>query len=173
MMHARRQRGFTIIELLMVCIVGALIAGSMSAAMGGLTRQRQLTAARQVQRDVQYARERAMATGVRTWVTFTPASDLYEMRAESLASPGLASATLVTDAATGRAFSVRLNQDQYAGVDLVSANFDGQASVGFDYLGRPLRNTGSLLSAPGVVTLSASHVVTIAAESGAVTLTAP
>lgn len=173
MPHARRQHGFTLIELLMVCIVGALVAGSVSAAMGGLTRQRQLTAARQVQRDVQYARERALATGLRTWVTFTAASDLYEIRAESLTTPGLASATLITDAATGRTFSVRLNQDQYTGVDLVSATFDGQASVGFDYLGRPLRNTGALLSAAGTITLSGSHVITVTPESGAVTLSAP
>lgn len=169
----RRQRAFTLLELIVVCVLLALLGGGAAAAMGNLARQREGTAARQVQRDLSYARQRAVATGLRTWVVFSPAADRYDLRVESLASPGLAGATPLIDPATNRPFDVRLNLDAYDGVDLAAAAFDAQPSVGFDYLGRPLNSTGAALAAAGSVTLSGGHVVLVQRGSGLSTYTPP
>ena len=45
--------------------------------------------------------------------------------------------------------------------------------VGFDWLGRPLNSSETALAAQGVVTITGSHRVYIATETGHVTWAAP
>ncbi len=170
---ASSPRAFTLIELVVVMLCLAIMSGVVASSMGGVPRQREATAARQMERDLGFARQRAVSTGLRTWIVFSPPSDIYTVLTESLTTPGLANAITLTDPATTGPFIVRLGVDAYAGVDMTAAAFDGAASIGFDYLGRPLSSGATSLVADGSVTLSGGSVVRVAAGTGRISCTTP
>lgn len=159
-------RGFTIIELIAVMAVAAILAAAAIPALGMLDAGRSKGAAKQIVRDIDYARARAMTTGTVSWVVFDPGADTYSVLAESVLAPGRAGAATITDPATQAPFIVRLNQGEFAGADLLAANFGGAAEVGFDRLGRPLRSDGTQQVVDGTVTLSGGNTVTVSASSG-------
>ncbi len=161
-----RSRGFTIIELIAVMVVVAILAAAAVPALGVLDSGRSRAAAKQIVRDIDYARARAMTTGTVSWVVFDATANTYSVLAESVSTPGRAGATTITDPATQAPFTVRLNQGEFAGADLLTADFGGAAEVGFDRLGRPLKSDGAQQTVDGVVTLSRSNTVTVSAPSG-------
>jgi prepilin-type N-terminal cleavage/methylation domain-containing protein len=160
------RRGFTLVELITVAVLTSIMAAVAIPALSSMTRTRHRVAARTVQRDLAFARERALATGTSHWVVFAPAGDTYAVLAEDPGAPGRVGASAIDDPATGRPMLQQLNQGDFAGVDLISALFDGQAEVGFDWLGRPLAVGGGALAGDGVVTLSDGHTVTVSAAGG-------
>lgn len=167
-----RRAGFTLVELIAVAVITSIIAAVAIPALSSVGLARKRVAARMVQRDLAFARERALATGAVHWVVFTPASDTYSVLAENPSSPGRAGATAITDPATGRTMLVQMNSGDFAGVDLTAASFGSGAEVGFDWLGRPLATGGSLLASSGTVTLSGGYTVTVA-TGGLATWTGP
>ena len=134
----------------------------MSSAAGTRT----AVAANQIRRDLGYARERTLATGIRAWVVFSPGTNSYSVLEEPIGNPGRSNALTMTDPVTGRTFAQSLSAPEFAGTVLVSAVFDSGSEVGFDWKGRPLNATGALLAAQGVVTLSGGRTVTVKAGSG-------
>jgi prepilin-type N-terminal cleavage/methylation domain-containing protein len=156
-----RLRGFTLVELIVVTVITSIVAAVAIPALSSITLARKRVAARMIQRDLAFARERALATGTVHWVVFTPAGDTYSVLSENPASPGRAGAAAITDPATGRAMLVRLNTGDFAGVDLTGASFGSGAELGFDWLGRPLGTGGTALASPGAVTLSGGYTVTV------------
>lgn len=156
------RRGFTLIELIAVTVITSIIAAVAIPALSSMTVARKRVAARMVQRDLAFARERALAVGSTHWVVFTPSADTYSVLAENPSSPGRAGATAITDPATGKSMLVQLNAGEFAGVDMTAASFGSGAEVGFDWLGRPLATGGSRLSSSGTVTLSGGYSVTVA-----------
>lgn len=169
----RRRGGFTLVELIAVAVVTSIMAAVAIPALSSMTRTRQRVAARMLQRDLGFARERALALGVVHWVVFTPAADTYGVLAEDPASPGRAGASAIEDPATGRPMLQRFNGGDFPGVDLLSAEFDGYAEVGFDWLGRPRAVGGGALAADGVVTLSDGFEVVVRAGGGLATWSGP
>lgn len=159
-------RAFTFVELMVVLVVGAIIASGVSASLGGLTAQRRTTAARQLQRDLSFARERAIATSLNHWVVLDTASDWYAIRSESSASPGFASAGTILDPATGMPFIVQLNREPFPGVDLAGVTVPAGSAVGFDPRGRPLATSGALLTTAASITFAGSTSVSVEARSG-------
>jgi hypothetical protein len=151
--------------MLLIGIVGLGTIASMSAVPAS----RQHAAARQLQKDLAFARERSMATGTRHWVVFTTSTSTYSILAEDPLNPGRAGATTMTDPATRAPFTVRLNINHTVGVTLTSAVFGTDAEVGFDWLGRPTQTNGSLLASNGVVTLAGGHQVIVQQATGTVT----
>lgn len=139
----------------------SILAAVAIPALSSMSVARRRVAARMVQRDLAFARERALATGAVHWVVFTPSSDTYAVLAEDPASPGRSGAGPITDPATGRAMLVQLNSGDFAGVDLTAASFGGGAEVGFDWLGRPLATGGALLASSGTATMSNGYTVTV------------
>lgn len=158
--------GFTLIELIAVIAITGILAAVAIPASLTLTSGRSAAASAQVQADLRFARSRAMTTGTPSWVTFSNGSHTYTVLAESTSTPGFASATTIVDPATGSAMVVRLNRNEFAGVTIVSANFGGLATVGFDRLGRPLKTDGTVLAADGTVTLSGSKTITVTRPTG-------
>jgi prepilin-type N-terminal cleavage/methylation domain-containing protein len=165
--------GFTLVELIAVIAIAAIIAGTAVPALSSLSESRTAVAARDLVRDLSFARQRAVASGTRSWVRFDAAAETWSVLVEDPASPGRAGASVMTDPATGRSFVVALGQPPLDGVTIASATFDGGAEVGFDWLGEPLNVAETALAADGAVTLSGGAVVTVRKGTGYVSQTAP
>lgn len=160
--------GFTLVEMIVVIVVAGMLGVVAVGSIGGMVRGRQAAAALGVQRDLCYARERAMTTGLRHWVAFAPTTDSYSVLIEPADGTGYASAGTLLDAGTGVGFVVRFADGPFEGADLESASFDGAAVIGFDRMGRPLSVTGDPLAGEGLVSISGGHTVTVAPGNGSV-----
>jgi Tfp pilus assembly protein FimT len=155
-----------LVEVVIVCVITALVAAVALPALSSVNAVRRSAAQRSVERDLGYARERAVCTGRRGWVVFDVAASTYTLLGEPAGNPGRGSAATLTDPATGRPYTRALNAGELAGVTLVSVSFGGGSEVGFDWLGRPLTAAGTPLSVPGVVTISGGGTVTVRPGSG-------
>ncbi len=165
-----RGPGFTLVELIVVMVMMAVVAAVAVPSMNNMTTQRRALGARQVLRDLTYARDRSMATGTTHWVSFNLSGHSYSLLMENPASPGFAGATTISDPARGpgQAFVQRLNTGELSGCTLSAASFDSQTAVSFDHLGRPASTAGAL-AADGTVSLSGSWTVTVRRTSGLIT----
>ncbi len=160
---------FTLIELIAVLVVTAILAATAAASLTRSAATRGAMAGQQLTRDLNFARERAVATGVRTWIVFDNAADSYTLRAENPGAPGYAGAATLTDPATGRDYIVTLNTGEFAGVGISGVSIPGgSTTLGFDWLGRPLLPAGTLISADITVTLTGGVSVTVEGGTGLV-----
>lgn len=164
------RAGFTLVELIVVIVMMAVVAAVAVPSMSNLSTQRRAVGARQVLRDLTYARERAMATGTTHWVSFSVSASTYSVLAENPASPGRAGATTITDPARGQSFLQRLNTGELTGSTISAVSFDTLTEVSFDRLGRPGTTAATSLSANGTVSLSGGWVVSVLRASGLATL---
>lgn len=168
----RGEGGFTLVELIAIVVIVSILAGVAVPAMTNLDDSRGAAAGKQLLKDLTFARQRAVATGHRCWVVFDAPGDAWSILAEDPQNPGRSSAASVTDLATGRAYDISLAQD-FTGVTISSADFDGGDEIGFDWLGRPFVNDSTELAADGSLTLNTGHVVRVAARTGHVWFEAP
>lgn len=171
-----RARGFSLIELAAVMSVLGLLAAGTAATLTVLESSQQSAAARAVERDLRYSRERAMTTGRTHWVHFLPAQDRYTLREQPEGtSTFLTSVVLPVSAAagvTGVSFA-----NEFPGAGLASASFDSggfvDTIVGFTWRGLPVGASGNSLTSQGVVTIDGGHSVLVDAQSGLVTHVGP
>lgn len=166
---ARNARGFTLVELIAVTVIAAILAVVAIPSYSAVTASRGAYARRQIVRDISYARERAVATGTRTWVVFNIALNRYSVLAENPLSPGRSGAVVLPDPANSAATYLQvLGTGHFAGVTLTAANFDGGAEIGFDWLGGPLNMSETALAAQGTITLIGGYSVTVQPLTGLV-----
>ena len=171
--HLKADGGFTLIELIAVMVIVAVLAAAAVPSLEAMGDTRSTMAARQLLRDITFARQRSVATGAPTWVVFDASAQTWSVLGEDPAALGRAGASTLNDPATGRPFVQRLNTGSLVGVRIVSVDFDTTAEVGFDWLGRPLSGAESSLANPGVVTLTGGHQVTVAVSTGHAAHVAP
>lgn len=164
--HTRWGGGFTLPEMIVVMIITAILAVTAAPSILNLGTSRCSAAARQLVRDLTFARQRSIATGTRHWIVFNTSTQTWSILAENPASPGRAGATALTDLATGSAFAQRLNFDAFLGVSMTSVNIGSGSEVGFDWRGKPLNSSEADLASDGTVSLTGSSTVTINANTG-------
>jgi prepilin-type N-terminal cleavage/methylation domain-containing protein len=162
------EGGFTLVELVAVMVLAGILAAAAIPAMGSMAGAKAAGVQRQIRKDLGHARERAVNTGVRTWVAFDVPGNAYSVLAEPAGSPGRAGAVVISDPGTGRLFRTMLGSE--AGASLVSVDVGGGSEVGFDWRGRALTGTGAGLSAAGVVTITGGRTVTVRPGCGLATI---
>jgi prepilin-type N-terminal cleavage/methylation domain-containing protein len=171
---AATRRAFSLVELIAVMVLISIMAAVAIPALGNLPSTRAATAARQLARDLTFARQQAAARGVSVWVVFSTTNESYSILAESVATPGLANALTINDPATGQPFVQRFMSGEFTDVHLSSASIGGVASthLGFDWLGRPQNLSGALLTSASSVSInSGAYTVSVEPQTGLVTVT--
>jgi type II secretion system protein H len=155
---ATSNRGFSLVELIVVMVLISIAAAVATAAMGSVGTTRQKSAARQLARDLTFARAQAILAGRTVWVVFDPAAETYSLLMEAVDSGGRGSAVALIDPATGRPLRQALASLGHEGVTLNALSLEGGSEVGFDWRGRPKLDDSSYLSSPGLITLSGAAV---------------
>lgn len=167
-----RSAAFTLVELLVVVVMLGVLAAVAIPSMASAQTSRSRAAAQQIGQDLTFARRRAQATGVVSWVIFTPVQSMYSVMAESTVTPGRANASTISDPATRTPMLVRLGQSGFDGVSIQSTTLTNN-EVGFDRFGRPLLTSGVVMTSNGTISLSSNASVTIAAQTGLITVSTP
>ncbi len=165
--------GFSLIELVAVMLIVGILAGAAVVSLSSTTNNRSTMAAKQLLRDLTFARQRAVATGTPSWIDFDPGVgvETWTVKAEDPVSvpTGWSDASVLTDPATGQPFVQTLGVGSFAGVALSAAGFDTFQIVGFDWMGQPWTYDGGTelaLVADGTITISGGHTVTVEAGTG-------
>lgn len=163
------NRGFNLIELIIVIVVIAVLAAVSMNTKGNLSQIRLEQAINKIKSDIRYAQTLATTLQKRTGVLFRATQDDYLVYIEQ--SPG--SWSLATDPLKKANFQVYLNTGDYSGVDLTIVYFNAynQALV-FDKWGNPYGyNVGTgvataLVNPAGVRLSIESDTVDVRVERG-------
>src|SRR5690606_30212358 len=91
---SRKASGFTLLEMIAVIVIVAILAAVAVPTIGTVSATRGASAARQLLRDLTFARQRAASTGVPTWVAFDVANEKWTVLAEDPDNPGRAHAAV-------------------------------------------------------------------------------
>ena len=100
-------------------------------------------------------------------------AETWSVLNEDPLNPGRSGAIAAIDPATGAPMVVQLGAGTLAQTFITSVDFDGAAELGFDWMGRPLNATETLLLVQGVIETGGSHVVNVEPDTGHVTHVAP
>jgi len=159
------DRGFTVIELVLIIVVVAILAVAAAPRLASITGLKASATARRLQSDIVYTQNLAMTSNQRHRVVF-PSATLYEVRD--------AAGALATNPDGGAPFAVTTD----TGITLSwSLNGDSAPSRGveFDSLGRPYFYTGVTPSttdlATGTITVTGGDTaqnVTLQPQTGRV-----
>jgi prepilin-type N-terminal cleavage/methylation domain-containing protein len=127
---AARWPGFTLIELILVVIIVAVLSTiAIPRYMNSQMKYRADAAARRVAADLQVAQTRARIRSTPQTVTFSLANSSYTL--DGMPNPDHPAST----------YTVGLPEAPY-GATLVTVNFNGTATIGFDQYGMPIPATG-------------------------------
>lgn len=161
-----QKNAFTLIELIVVMVIlsiAALLAIPMISSAADVQIR---SAANMIAADLDYAKSMAISRQQYYSVVFNSANESYEVHDKD-------GNVIDHPIKAGSNFVVNLQADsRLSRVDIVSAVFDSQASVSFDYLGSPYNGSGTALNS-GQITLQAgsfSMTVTVEPMTGYVTI---
>jgi len=170
----RGERGFTLIEAILIIVVIAILGALAILDMSDITGTKASAAARKLQSDIAYAQEVAMTRNLRHRVYFNaapaPTPSGYAV-VNDADNDGIWGEPLefTVDPAGGGSLSVALNAGEYAGITIVGVGF-AAPYVEFNGLGVP-SSGGAPLGGPTSVTVTGGatfRTVTVEAETGRV-----
>lgn len=158
--------GFTLVELVAVLVLVGILSLTATPVLTSLPATRQAAATSQVLRDLQFARQTAVARGVRTWVLFDVSGDTCSVMIEDASNPGRAGRMPIVDQVTGKDYVTEVAQGVFMGGGIVNVSINGEAEVGFDFLGRSIASDENVLQSDGTVELVGGHRISITARTG-------
>ncbi|MEK6726173.1 MAG: type II secretion system protein [Deltaproteobacteria bacterium] len=141
------QRGFTLIELVMILMLIAILAAVAIPRFSGYGAIKQGNAVVKIASDIRYAQNRATTTQQRSRLSSVDATnyEVYFCASYTQATCTCASGwSFATDPYTRGIFQVNLNTD-YSGVTIAST----VSLLEFDSLGRPYDGGGSCTASAG------------------------
>lgn len=153
-------RGFTLIEVMILLVIGIILAGAALPAPHTLDDQRLIGVARVLEADIGFAQARAIATGQNHRILFAVGGQGVASSYRVESPPGV-----LLDEPLSRKPWERVFED---GTEIVSASFGGQLALLVDGAGEPA-NSGTVLLRNGPFEASA----TVLAVTGEVELTLP
>ena len=157
---------FTLVELIVVMVILAIAAMLAVPMISSAADVQVRSAANMIAADLDYAKSMAISRQQNHSVVFDPANESYEVR-------DAGGNVIDHPIRAGSDFVVDLQADsRLSRVDIVSADFDSQTTVTFDYLGSPYNSTANPLNS-GVIILSAgsfSMTVKVLPMTGYVTI---
>lgn len=163
-----QRDAFTLIELIVVMVILSIAAMLAVPMISSAADVQVRSAANMIAADLDYAKSMAISRQQYYSVVFDSANESYEVHDKD-------GNVIEHPVKTGFLFEVDLQSDsRLSRVDIVSADFDSQTSVTFDYLGSPYSGTGTgnpLNS--GQITLQAgsfSMTITVEPMTGYVTI---
>jgi type II secretion system protein H len=168
---SRQQRGFTLIEILMVVVILGIASAVILPQMNSRDDQRVASAARALMADLLYAQNRSIAYQTRHYVQFNTAINSWQVMVDAGNAPG----SIITHPVSGLPYVTTVNTGTLANVTLNSVNFDGNTTLSFDQMGVPSSWSAgggnvALISGSVVFQAGTNHItVSIAPYSGEIT----
>jgi len=167
-MKSAISKAFTLVELVIIVLLIGILAVIAVSRVGVVSNFRQEGTLTKVRADLRYAKEYAMNNSCHARVAYDTAGDTSYTITTDLSGSWADMEDPTTHVAP---FTVTLNTGNYAGVQIASANFDGQTTVEFDAIGRPYSYDGAistLLAVTGAVTITGGRTVTVTVDTGRV-----
>ncbi|UCC96801.1 MAG: GspH/FimT family protein [Phycisphaerales bacterium] len=162
-LHCRRQstgdargpqRGFTVVELLIVVVILSIVALTAIPMMSSAASIQIRSAANMIAADLEYARSMAISRGQNHSVVFDKTADNYRIVDQGgtvVQHPVKKGFTYIVDFRN----ESRLNR-----VDITNASFNTAQTVTFDCLGSPIEGGTVNLQAGGIITTITVEPVT-------------
>ncbi len=172
--HSRVQRGFTLVEIIVVVVILAITALVAIPVFGTAADMQVRSAADKIAADLDYAKGLAITRQKRYTVKFFPGEEKYRVqddKGDLIKHPLRPGEDFVEEFKNG-------SRNQRLGrVDIVETTLNDNA-VTFDYLGTPYNGTGTStpLNDTGTITLKADAFVlyvTIEPLTGYISITKP
>lgn len=153
-----RQKGYTLVELIVVITVVSILAGAVSVSMNDMNETARISnAAMKVLADVRYAQELAMSTSREVNVIVNSASETYDVQWQDTG------ANVPDPLNNSGTLSVEFGSGDYSQIDIVSSNIGSRLS--FDSFGEP-RIDGSRFNSVRSIVLLNSEVHVVVYPSG-------
>jgi len=161
----RRQRGFTLVELVLVIVLTLILTSGAIKGLRGIGLWRSAAAVGRVQADILYARNQALLSARRTLCVFDLQQQTFEIQQESVPTGGAFAATVIEHPLTSAPWRVVL-ADLASGLSVSSLPDMDNPTFGFGPDGTPLKSTGARVSRDIDVTFNNGARLTIFAGSG-------
>lgn len=161
----RTQRGFTLVEILMVVVILGIVAAIIVPQIGQRNDIKLASAARVMIADLSYAQSRAISSQHKHYVLLE--STQYTLKSRSTSTDPLENITHPTNPGS---YITSFNTGPLTGVTVLETDIGGFDALAFDELGSPLAydaetDTSSTLSSPGTIRIqSGTLIMTISIE---------
>lgn len=162
------DKGFTLIELVVVLVILALISIITFSSITPLDSIRLNLAGQQIQSDIRYAQSLAVSIQRPVRISFSSGSDNYTVSFES--TPGSGVWTTAKKYLSQDNFTVQLKSGTFAGIDITSVSFNGaETPLVFNKWGNPCAgNVSTPLTSTGRVRLNNALDILVGVATGRV-----
>jgi prepilin-type N-terminal cleavage/methylation domain-containing protein len=142
------EKGFTLIELIIVMVIIAILGASVNALLGDTASTKAYGTARKIQSDIIFAQESAMTHRVHYRMTFTSSPNRYTVQQCSSQTSPCPGWNNINDPSTNTSpFTVTLNIGSYSGVSWTGTIFNCNY-LEFNSAGNPLEGDSSNCANP-------------------------
>ena len=163
----KNQKGFTLIELIMIIVILGIVALASMPKTTAQPRTRLEAACQRIALDLRYVQAMSLAQQVRFGISFDTVNEAYFVYRVNVG-------TVAKDPQTRNNFNVSfVTLNEFKGIDIASTNFSNKME--FDSTGAPYDGNGVILSSQGIITVQTtggaySRTVRIEAKTGKVSV---